>query len=357
LLTIKKSKFLRFLVWLLFWSLVGFFYATQIYMNSPEGQGWAEALKTAMPRWFIWGALTPGMFWADRLLSEKARQLSKRFLFHIPVCFGWLIIFAAINTLVTGILDGTLPEISFSFVVNHFYWNLLIYWLIMGVYWAKNYYTDLREQELKSSRLEKNLAEARLQSLQDRLHPHFLFNALNTISAYMEKDAKTARRMIANLADLLRFSLDHTNSPKIPLSQELSFLDSYLDIEQMRFKDQLSVSKNVDPEALDVQVPGFLLQPLAENAIRHGINPRNAPGHVDIEIKRKNGRLHLQVKDDGVGLPEDWESSGNTGVGLANTMERLSEMYGPEHHFSIKNRADGNGVVVDIGIPLNSTQT
>jgi len=346
---------LRFFVWLLFWSLVGFFYATQIYMNLPEGQGWVDAFKTAMPRWYIWGALTPGIFWIDRQLSDKARKLSKRFLFHVPICFGWLIIFAVINTLVTGILEGALPEVSFSFIANQFYWNLLIYWLIMGVYWAKNYYTDLKEQELKSSRLEKNLTEARLQALQDRLHPHFLFNALNTISAYMENDPKTARRMIANLAELLRFSLDHTNSPKISLSQELSFLDSYLEIEQMRFKDQLSVSKSIDPDALEVQVPGFLIQPLVENAIRHGINPRNAPGQVDIQIKRQNGRLHLQVKDDGIGLPKDWVSSGHAGVGLANTRERLSEMYGTEHYFSIKNRKDGSGVVVNVELPIHPT--
>lgn len=326
-------------------------------MNLPDGQGWVEAFKTAMPRWYIWGALTPGMFWMDRRLSGKTRELSKRFLFHVPICFGWLIIFALINTLVTGLLEGALPEINFSFVVNQFYWNLLIYWLIMGVYWAKNYYTDLKNQELKSSRLEKSLTEARLQALQDRLHPHFLFNALNTISAYMEKDVKTARRMVANLAELLRFSLDHTYKQKISLSQELSFLDSYLEIEQMRFKDQLSISKSIDPGTLEVQVPSFLLQPLAENAIRHGINPRNAPGQVDIQIKRQNGRLHLQVKDDGIGLPEDWEIANHAGLGLSNTMERLSEMYGSEHHFAIKNRPNGTGVVVNIELPFNSTQS
>jgi len=326
-------------------------------MNLPEGRGWVEALKTAMPRWYIWGALTPGMFWIDQRLSGKTRELSKRFLFHLPICFGWLIIFAFINTLITGMLEGALPEINVSFIVNQFYWNLLIYWLIMGVYWAKNYYSDLKNQELKSSRLEQNLTEARLQALQDRLHPHFLFNALNTISAYMEEDVKTARRMVANLAELLRFSLDNTNIQKIPLSQELSFLDSYLEIEQMRFKDQLSISKKIDPSALESMVPSFLLQPLAENAIRHGINPRNAPGQVDIQINRQNNRLHLQIKDDGIGLPKDWEIANHTGLGLANTTERLIEMYGPEHHFAIKNRPDNNGVVVNIEIPYYSTQS
>ncbi|MBD3276169.1 MAG: hypothetical protein GF372_12710, partial [Candidatus Marinimicrobia bacterium] len=236
-LTLPESKVLRFLLGFVFWSLVGLFYATQIYMNLPEGQGWDEALKVAMPRWYIWGALSPAMFRVDRLVSDKATQLSTRLLFHLPIGITWLFIFVAVNTLTTGLLEGSLPEISFSSVANQFYWNLLIYWLIMGVYWAKNYYNELKEQELKSARLEMNLAEARLQALQDRLHPHFLFNALNTISAYMENDPKTARRMIANLAELLRFSLDHTDSQKIPLSQELSFLDSYLEIEQMRFKD------------------------------------------------------------------------------------------------------------------------
>ena len=356
-LTLPESTMLRFLAGFVFWSLVGLFYATQIYMNLPEGQGWGEAFKVAMPRWYIWGALSPAMFWVDRLLSDKASQLSTRMLFHLPICIGWVFVFIAINILTTGILDGAFPEISFSYIANQFYWNLLIYWLIMGVYWTKNYYTELKESELKSARLKKNLTEARLQALQDRLHPHFLFNALNTISAYMENHPKTARRMIANLAGLLRFFLDHSDSQKITLSQELSFLDSYLEIEQMRFNDQLSISKSIDPEVLEVQVPSFLLQPLVENAIRHGINPRNAPGHIDIQIERQHGRLHLQVKDDGIGLPEGWDSSADAGVGLANTRERLNEMYGEAHHFAIKNRADGNGVVVDIDLPLNSSQS
>lgn len=308
-----------------------------------------------MPRWYIWGLLSPGMFWIDRQLSGKTSQLSKRVLFHIPVFIGWMLIFAALNTLTIGVLESEFPEISFSFIINHFYWNSLIYWLIMGVYWVKDYYNELKEQELKSTRLERNLTEARLQSLQDRLHPHFLFNALNTISAYMEKDAKTARRMIANLADLLRFSLDHTNNHKISLAQELSFLDSYLEIEQMRFKDQLTVHKTVDPDVMEVQVPSFILQPLVENAIRHGINPRNAPGRVEIRIKPHNGQLHIEVKDDGVGLPEGWIINGHSGVGIANTMERLNEMYRQEHHFSINNRPGNKGVVVDINIPLQST--
>ncbi|MDX1636943.1 MAG: histidine kinase [Balneolaceae bacterium] len=343
---------MRFAVGVIFWSLLGLFYASQIYMNAPEGQGWTEALKTAMPRWYIWGALTPGMIWADRLLSRTVSKLTQRVLFHIPTCIGWLFIFVALNTLVIGILQGSLPEISFSFIANQFYWNLLIYWLIMGVYWTTNYYTELKEQELKSARLERNLTEARLQALQDRIHPHFLFNALNTISAYMENDPKTARRMIANLGELLRFSLEHTDTPKITLSRELSFLDSYLEIEQMRFKDHLSISKSIDPDALEVQVPSFLIQPLVENAIRHGINPRNAAGHVYIEIQRQNGRLHLQVKDDGVGLPDGWKSSAHSGVGLTNTRERLNEMYGTEHHFSIRNRSESSGVQVKIELPV-----
>jgi LytS/YehU family sensor histidine kinase len=326
-------------------------------MNLPEGQGWIEALKVAMPRWYIWGALSPAMFRVDRLLSDQASHLSTRILYHLPIGIGWLVIFVGINTLTSGLLEGAFPEMSFSFVINQFYWNLLIYWLIMGVYWAKNYYTELKEQEVKSALLQKNLTEARLQALQDRLHPHFLFNAMNTISAYIENDPKTARRMIANLGELLRFFLDHTDSQTIPLSRELSLLDSYLEIEQMRFQDQLSISKNVDPDALELHVPGFLLQPLVENAIRHGINPRNAPGHVDIEIHQENGRLHMQVKDNGRGLPEGWDSSADAGVGLANTMERLSELYGPEHHFAIKNRPDGHGVIVEIELPLTSNHT
>jgi len=224
--------------------------------------------------------------------------------------------------------------------------------MILAVCHAMEYYRKFRENEIRASHLEMRLAQSQLQALKMQLHPHFLFNTLHSISALMNKDMKTADKMISRLGDFLRLTLENSGAQQVTLQQELDFLKCYLEIEQIRFQDRLSVQMNIDPEIVDAKVPNLILQPIVENAIRHGIAPRVEPGIINIDAQRHNGMLEINIKDNGPGLNSNG-SNGNfrEGVGLSNTRARLTQLYGELHRFNLKN-AEGGGLVVNIQIPI-----
>jgi LytS/YehU family sensor histidine kinase len=251
-----------------------------------------------------------------------------------------------------------MPASVWEFYLERFYWDLLIYAVIAGVAVARDYAAQVRARDreahelaLQTADLERRLVEARLQSLRAQLHPHFLFNALNTISAFTEANPQTARRLMGQLGSLLRASLTHAARPLVTLGEELTFLDDYLAIESARFEDRMTVAVHVDDGLLDVPVPGFLLQPIVENAIRHGIAPRVAGGHVEVTAARDGSTLTLRVRDNGVGLPAGWTLREHAGVGLRNVASRLEHVYGRGGLLHVSRTAEG-GVDVRIDVPL-----
>ncbi|HUF29696.1 MAG TPA: histidine kinase [Gemmatimonadaceae bacterium] len=197
--------------------------------------------------------------------------------------------------------------------------------------------------------LEVRLAQAQLQTLKLQLHPHFLFNALNTVTALLRTDPDAAERTLSALSETLRFSLRHAGAHEVALSRELEFLHHYVGIQRIRFQQRLSVVFTVASDTRQALVPSLILQPLVENSIRHGIEPRACGGRVEIGAERVNGRLRLTVRDDGVGLRENASRSGH-GIGLSNTQERLERMYGESHTFELR-AGDTGGVEVSIEIP------
>jgi two-component system LytT family sensor kinase len=229
-------------------------------------------------------------------------------------------------------------------------WMLMTYLFLVGLAHALAYRRESEARALDSAHLETRLVEAQLQALQRQLHPHFLFNTLNTISGLMRSDVNAADRMIDRLGDLLRMTLGTSNLQEMPLREELDMLQKYLDIEQTRFGSRLSVRMNIHSDTLDARVPNLLLQPLVENAVRHGIAPHTRPGLLVVDAARVGNRLRLQVRDSGDGLPPDRLTLLNQGVGLANTRARLQHLYGANHDFVFWN-ADG-GLCVSVSIPF-----
>lgn len=225
--------------------------------------------------------------------------------------------------------------------------NVPLYWVIVSVVHALTYYRRSQERERNALELEGRLAEAKLQTLQMQLHPHFLFNTLNAIATLVHKDPQAADEMIGNLSELLRATLE-TAQQEIPLRQELVFLDRYLEIQQVRFGDRLRIEKRIDASALDGQVPTLILQPLVENAIRHGIEPQPGTGLVRIRADLIDGRLQLEVADNGKGLKEASKSA--DGIGLSNTRARLQALYGNAARLVIESGADG-GCSVQLQLP------
>jgi LytS/YehU family sensor histidine kinase len=204
---------------------------------------------------------------------------------------------------------------------------------------------------LKASQLQAQLAQAQLQALKMQLHPHFLFNTLHAISSLMRRDVDAAERMIARLSDLLRLTLENVGAQETSLRQELEFLESYLEIEKTRFRDRLQVKMDIEPETLDARVPNLILQPLVENAVRHGVAPHAAPGLIEISARLKENKLEIQVRDNGAGLPDARRAQIKEGVGLANTRARLEQLYGAGALFGLSNR-DKGGLVVSLTIPF-----
>jgi two-component system LytT family sensor kinase len=253
--------------------------------------------------------------------------------------------------------DAMSVDLSLSVVFRALVESLFLYAQAAAVTHGIHFYREYRERDLSASRLAAQLAEAQLSILRMQLHPHFLFNTLNTISALIHRDVRAADRMLAMLGDLLRDSFEKIGAQEVALRQEMGFLERYLEIEKTRFQDRLRVQTRIAPETLDALVPNLILQPLVENAIRHGISRRAGSGSIEVSSWCDDGMLAIRVRDDGPGLPElTNELQGRPGVGLANTQARLRQLYGDRHHFDLENRS-GGGLDVTMHLPFRAAPT
>jgi sensor histidine kinase YesM len=232
--------------------------------------------------------------------------------------------------------------------------DVLVYWAVFGVGYAFDYRERYRERESQASELRAQLAQAQLESLKMQLHPHFLFNTLHTIAGLVRSNDKgPAVDMISGLSDLLRHALESADEQEVTFKEEVKFIELYLDIQKVRFSDRLTVRLEVAPESLEALVPNLILQPLVENAIRHGISHKNEPGLLLIKSYCENGDVHITVSDDGPGMPSDWRLEKSEGIGLANTDERLKHLYGNKYRFELR-AGDHGGTTAAIRIPFRT---
>jgi signal transduction histidine kinase len=309
--------------------------------------------------WYIWAALTPLVLWGIRRCPIEQRNwlrplivhLIAGFLFAIAVIIIQIPILELINPAWVIMSDPVSPFETFTRLLTlRTLLYMLAYWAVVGLVHAAAYYRKFREHEMHALVLESQLAQAQFQMLRMQLQPHFLFNTLNAISALMHQNVELADQMLARLADLLRSTLETAGTQEVPLKQELEFIELYLEIEQARLGPRLVVRLDADPETMDAYVPNLILQPLVENAIRHGIAPRPGTGHIEILARRENGTLQVQVLDDGPGLKQEALRK-REGVGLANTRARLLQLYGDRHRFVAANRPEG-GFAATMHVPF-----
>ncbi len=229
------------------------------------------------------------------------------------------------------------------------------YWALIGLYSAFVYARRSRQQHVHAAQLETRLAQAELQALRMQLHPHFLFNTLNAVSMLNFSDVDAANRMLVRLSDLLRMSLESAGKQLVSLREELDFLSKYLEIEQTRFQDRLTVDFDVDQSLLDAEVPNLVLQPLVENAIRHGVSKSAHPGVLRISAQRRDGKVELRICDNGPGLPAQWQLDRDTGIGLSTTIARLQQLYGSDHSFVIERRGP-DVTCAEVVIPFRTVE-
>ena len=308
--------------------------------------------------WYSWAALAPGILWLTKRFPFERATWKAAIPVHVAgvmTAVAAHVVLAVTTRMATywlagESLDSWRHEAQEMLFLN-FDWEMMTYWTIAGVGTAMKYMHEARVKELNAAQLETRLVEARLHTLQRQMQPHFLFNTLNTISALMHRDVEAADAMIARLSDLLRMSLQRVGVQEVPLKEELDFLSKYLEIEQTRFRDRLTVVFDVQSDTLDALVPNLLLQPLVENAIKHGIGPRPTPGQITVRARRTGALLELDVQDNGVGLSAARLTDFNRGVGLSNTRSRLDHLYGSLHRFEFRQPAEG-GLLVCIAIPM-----
>ncbi|MEO5822821.1 MAG: histidine kinase [Vicinamibacteraceae bacterium] len=337
------------------WTVVGVIFALP---NMGSSGSVLLALGFSLTQWWAWGLLSPLVVAADRRLPFSDRQLARRLSAHVVLSLGFTILYvylaAALRATVhlipwAGVFTTQLIANALS---GMYLWGWLVYWVILGGWLALNYYERFVTSELRHERLERRFSEARLNNLRLQLDPHFLFNALNTVSSQVDRDPRLARRMIEHLGDLLRLSLDSKDRQEVSLTEELGFLDHYLAIQRIRFGDHLRIETDVAPEVRHAAVPSLILQPLVENAVRHGLASRASGGTVKISAKPAGDRLEIRVQDDGVGLPKGWQLDTGAGVGLSVTRERIAELHpNGSSRFTVTSRFSG-GTNVDISLPL-----
>lgn len=330
-----------------FWTLDAIPTATNYHrMGEASGLSWEDALRTALVGGWGWVPLTVLALWlAERFPLDRGgwrRNLPVHLLGALGACFARAGLVLALNPWVGWY--RTLPplgDLLLTSVANNFF----LFALIVGVGHALVFARRSREKD-------RARARAELAALRMQIQPHFLFNALNTISSLVHEKPVVAERMIARLSTLFRATLESPGAEEVPLLEELRTARLYLEIEEARFEDRLRVRWHVDPGVHAARVPHLVLQPLVENAVRHGIAPRSAPGTVEISAERVDGTLRLEVRDDGAGCAQD---AGAAGVGLQNTRERLRHLYGARQTMEAGG-APGGGFSVRITLPFRSME-
>jgi two-component sensor histidine kinase len=317
---------------------------------------WDRAFFYEMTYWLAWAPLMPlAIQFAVRFRIERNRLLNA---LGAHAALGFVL--SVLQVLLTYVVHvATLPFVAslpkdqvlerFLAMRPYMIYTLPIsfwmYWVLIGVYYAFDYYSLYREQKLQALR-------AQLDVLKAQLNPHFLFNTLNSISVLIAQDPSKANHMLLRLSELLRVALESEGKHEVALATELAVLKQYLEIEQIRFGDRLRVSFDVEPQVMEMYVPSLLLQPLVENAVHHAIAPRAKGGQVTVRAFQNNGALRLEIGDDGPGLSEAVASNrARAGMGIANSRERLVRLYGDQQRFELIHPKDG-GLVVSITIPL-----
>ena len=303
-----------------------------------------------------WGALVPVIARLIGSPTQRVPRLTLGALVIVPLHAAFSVAIGWRMRNWPGIPAGSVGDAFHALFIDRVPIDLLIYLAIVGALLAREYAGEARRRGVAAAEAEALLARARLETLTARLQPHFLFNALQAIATLIRRDPDSAAKMTVRLGDLLRASLRSAGEGRVPLRTELELVRAYLDLESVRFSDRLTVRYDVDDSTLDCLVPDLLLQPLVENAVRHGITPRGDGGTITVSAGRIGDRLELAIADDGVGLPAGTgagpapDAARRDGLGLATTRERLAVMYSGSAAFSIERGPEG-GTIARISIP------
>jgi two-component system LytT family sensor kinase len=339
--------------------LVGLYFSVSEYFNRSgrnEAISIPRIISEELSFWLLWAALSPVVFTLVRRYPLEKPVRFRGLLVHVSAALLFAIICTGQQLLVSHISTAGPRPASYSFL-SGIIPNVIIYSIILAIYLPFLYHERYRNELLKATRLDAQLSQARLQALTMQLHPHFLFNTLHSISALtLKNDTRGAVKMINRLSEFLRVTLDRRDTQIITLGEETDFARRYLEIELIRFGDRLTVEWDIDPRVVFACVPNLILQPLVENAMHHSVNSDSGLSRVKIVASLRDGRVLMEVRDDGKDPDKISGQTGSTGLGLRNTRERLSAVYGEDCRFSLS-REENEWTVARIDVPFLRAET
>ncbi len=352
----NRTKIAIYLIWV----VAALFTSTQLYLKTLQANGtdsWAKLFVIQFVVWNIWGGLSPLIFWLGKRFRIDRHTYYRGLFIHIVFAVIIVLAYLAIYSIVWNFFGiGSFSWQAFTtffkvFFLNLFHWHFFIYMAIIGLAHAIEYQRELKQQQQESIELERALFKSELDMLKAQLSPHFLFNTINNVVGTIEQGKNNvASRMLIRLGEFLRMCLEESKHKLIPLKKELDYVRKYLEIEQFRNTD-LEVIIGSKKEHHTIMVPSFILQPIVENAIKHGISKKENANRIEIGSSLKEGILTLFVYNEGPSLVS--EGNRNKGIGLENTMTRLNKLYGTEGHLELFSINDG--VMVEVQIPMDNS--
>lgn len=338
------------------WTFLALLFSPQTYilnLKSSPPLTWWQAIEANLALFYVWAALTPLVLWlGHKFPIERAyiwRNLAVHFVLAFLIAFIQLLLLQMVNSFTLSWIESYDPPVPFmALLVGLGATNVMNYWGIIGVSQALTYFRRFKEREV-------SFAQAQLQAIQTQLHPHFLFNTLNAISELVHENASRAEETITQLSELLRVCLQSNAAQEVTLKEELDFLHKYVEIQKTLLQERLQVEWKIENETLDALVPNLVLQPIIENAIRHGIASKVKGGKIKIVSRKREDELFLCVEDDGIGLSFPAENHIREGIGLKSVRTRLQHLYNGTHNLSLVKPESGQGLCVEMAIPFHES--
>ena len=358
----SKQTLLTFLFFFILLTIIGLVGSVQNFLLEDVERnlnfGWDRLISFNLFIWWFWLFSTPGIIWLAKKFPIERHKIIKPVSIHLLISLVVVFIHQTLTAIFCNHTFGSIYYLpvfkKLAWRIIHLEWlfvDFMVYFAILGGYLAWQYYRKYQQEVLICSRLENRLVQSQLRALKMQLHPHFLYNTLNTISTLVLKDNRQeAVKMISVLADLLRTTLDNSESQLVTLQHELEFIEKYLSLQKARFTDRLEIVYNIDHDLLSAMVPNLILQPLVENAILHAIVPRETGGKLEIHANSEMNKLVMSIVDDGPGV----NGKIRNGIGISNIRQRLEQLYGNEQQLFMKNQT-GGGFAVTIIIPLQNS--
>jgi two-component system, LytTR family, sensor kinase len=353
--TISFKYFLIILSIFLFYGIFTIFSSYVYYAGTAETFHWDQRFILRLPSYLLWAFLIPVIY--PLILKYKIEEpnrlnnIFKIILIGIAAALIHRVLTTAIVQVLAGIFFNENIDLYTALITQKYFVlalafdSFIMFAIIAAVIYAVDYYRQSNENRIKASRFQTELAKTELNSLKMQIHPHFLFNTLNSISVLIKKDPDAAEKMLVQLSGLLRSSLDNSGSQFVDFSVELNFLTKYLDIQKVRFKERLIFEKDISEEALSFKIPYLIIQPLIENSIKHVLEKQKEPCVIKLQAEVKNEKLEINISDNGRGIASE-EEAFSSGFGLSSVKSRLDHFYGSDHTFKFFNKNGLNFLII-----------